>query len=274
MQYKPQANGHISRAIELLPHLQLYGEVDIFLSGANSSLVLDAPVKYRSNGLSLFYNCTGGLDYWKIMKGYQPFKLRKEIQELPVEEYDLVINDFDYITSASCIKKKIPSVQFGHQGSFQSTKTPRPENKSTVGEWVLKNYAKATYHIGLHFEKYDEFIFHPVIKKEILEAEPTDKNYITVYLPSYCEPQLEDIFHPFKDFNFKYSQRKPLRKKGRLISVFYRLTDPYSIRAWYTAQVLLPVVVLKLRLKRFILERKLSLFQFVGNMSKFVTQQL
>src|SRR5689334_19927010 len=94
-------NGHISRAMELLPHLQQYGNVDIFLSGANSSLVLDAPIKYRSNGLSLFYNCNGGLNYWKMMKRYHPFELKKEIHELPVEKYDLVINDFEYITATS-----------------------------------------------------------------------------------------------------------------------------------------------------------------------------
>jgi len=196
-------NGHISRAMELLPHLQQYGTVDIFLSGANSSLDLDAPVKYRSKGLSLYYNCTGGLDYWQMMKGYQPFRVKKEIQELPVEKYDLVLNDFEYITAASCAKKKIASIQFGHQASFQSSQTPRPGDKSTVGEWLLKNYARATHHIGLHFEKYDEFIFHPVIKQEILEAEPTNKNHITVYLPSYCEPQLEQIFHPFREFHFQ-----------------------------------------------------------------------
>jgi uncharacterized protein (TIGR00661 family) len=206
-------NGHISRAMELVPHLQAYGTVDIFLSGANSSLVLDAPVKYRSNGLSLYYNCAGGLDYWKMMKGYQPFKLKKEIQELPVEKYDLVINDFEYVTAAACIKKKIPSVQLGHQGSFQSNKTPRPQRKSTVGEWVLKNYARATHHIGLHFEKYDEFIFQPVIKKGILNAEPTDKNYISVYLPSFCEPQLEEIFHPFKDFHFQIFSKETMQEK-------------------------------------------------------------
>ena len=206
-------NGHISRAMELLPYLEEYGTVDIFLSGANSSLILDAPIKYRSNGLSLFYNCTGGLNYWKIMKEYHPFKLKKEIQDLPVEKYDLVINDFEYITSASCAKKKIPSVQFGHQASFQSNNTPRPENKNSIGEWVLKNYAKTTHHIGLHFEKYDDFIFHPVIKKEIREAEPTDKNYFTVYLPSYCEPQLEQIFHPFKEFNFQIFSKETMQIK-------------------------------------------------------------
>ena len=50
-------NGHISRAMELLPYLQHYGEVDLFLSGSNSTLDLSAPIKFRSKGLSLFYTC-------------------------------------------------------------------------------------------------------------------------------------------------------------------------------------------------------------------------
>ena len=72
-------NGHISRAMELLPHLQQHGTVDIFLSGDNSNLTMDAPVKYRSKGLSLYYNCTGGLDYWQITKAFRLSRLKKEI---------------------------------------------------------------------------------------------------------------------------------------------------------------------------------------------------
>ena len=196
-------NGHISRAMELLPHLQQYGNVDIFLSGNNSNLSLDAPVKYRSKGLSLYYNCHGGLDFWKVFRGYEPFRIKQEINHLPVENYDLIINDFDYITAAACAKKKISSINFGHQASFQSVHTPRPTTKSVAGEWILKNYAKAAQYIGLHFKAYDDFIFTPVIKKEILEAEPIDGNYITVYLPSYCEPQLTEIFHAFPDIRFE-----------------------------------------------------------------------
>jgi len=196
-------NGHISRAMELLPHLEKYGAVDIFLSGANSTLQLDAPVKYRSNGLSLFYNCNGGLDYWRIVKEMHVLRLRKEIQELPVEKYDIIINDFDYITATACAKKKIPSFNFGHQASFLSDNTPRPEKKSSAGEWILKNYARATNYAGLHFEKYDDFIFTPVIKRAILEADPKDDKYVTVYLPSYCEPQLQEIFGEIKDCRFQ-----------------------------------------------------------------------
>ncbi|MBC7947270.1 MAG: glycosyl transferase, partial [Chitinophagaceae bacterium] len=134
-------NGHISRAMALLPHLQRLGDVDIFLSGDNSNLSLNAPIKYRSKGLSLYFNNSGGLDYSRIIRNFRPLELRREIADLPVEKYDLVINDFEFITSASCAKKGISSVQVGHQASFRSPLTPRPAQKSRMGEWLLLNYS-------------------------------------------------------------------------------------------------------------------------------------
>lgn len=212
-------NGHISRAMTLLPYLQEYGTVDIFLSGDNSNLQLDAPVKYRSKGISLYYNCKGGLDYWQMIKKIQPLRVKQEIRDLPVEKYDLILNDFDYITSAACARKKIPSVHFGHQASFQSALTPRPGKKSITGEYLLKQYIKATYHTGLHFESYDDFIFGPVIKNEILTAEPLSGSHITVYLPSYCEPQLKSIFQAFPGIQFEiFSKETNLIRKEKNIS--------------------------------------------------------
>lgn len=196
-------NGHISRAMELLPVLQEFGSVDIFLSGENSHLALDAPVKYRSRGISLFYNCNGGLDYWEMWKRFKPFRVRQEIRDLPVEKYDLVLNDFDYITSAACLRKKIPSVHFGHQASFQSALVPKPAARNFAGEWLLKHYVKATHHTGLHFKRYDNFIFPPVVKKEIEEAESSDNGHITVYLPSFCDKQLYGILAPLHEFQFQ-----------------------------------------------------------------------
>lgn len=201
-------NGHISRAMELLPHLQQYGTVDIFLSGDNSHLRFDAPIKYRSKGISLYYNCKGGLDYWQILKGFHPLDLRKEIRELPVDQYDLVLNDFDYITSAACARKKVPSIHFGHQASFRSPHVPRPAKRNVPSEWLMKNYVKASAHVGLHFDEYDDFILGPVVKEDILEAAPTDRGHITVYLASYCEAQLKKIFHALPDFRFEIFSRE------------------------------------------------------------------
>jgi hypothetical protein len=104
--------------MELLPYLNEYGDVDIFLSGANSSLDLNFPIKYRSKGLSLFYTCKGKLDYTKTALALSPLRLRKEVKDLPVEKYDLVLNDFECITAMACAAKKIPSVNFGTPGKF------------------------------------------------------------------------------------------------------------------------------------------------------------
>ena len=211
-------NGHISRAMELLPYLEKFGKVDIFLSGANSTLQLQAPIKYRSKGLSLFYTCNGKLNYSKIFSQSSPLRVLKEARDLPVEKYDLVINDFDCITSIACARKRIPSVNFGHQASFLSNKTPRPDKMSVVGEWVLKNYARATQNIGLHFECYEDFIYSPVIKDEIRNSEVRNLGHITVYLPSFCEQQLEKIFLPFKDHRFEIfsHQTNIIRRLGNL----------------------------------------------------------
>lgn len=196
-------NGHISKAMELLPHLEEYGVVDIFLSGNNSNLKLEAPIKYRSKGLSFYYNKLGMLDYFRTVKNIRISALNTEINSLPVEKYDLVINDFEFITSRACARKKVKSINFGHQASFYSEKVPRPHLRSVLGEWVLKNYAKADTSIGLHFRCYDDNIVTPIIKKEILETKTTDGDYITIYLPAFCEKQLISYFSEFKDLRFE-----------------------------------------------------------------------
>src|SRR5271154_5859150 len=196
-------NGHISRAMEILPHLSRYGQVDLFLSGANSTLQLDAPVKYRSKGVCFFYNSSGSLHYWQTVKKFAPLRVIKEVKDLPVEKYDLIVNDFECITSLACAFKKIPSVNFGHQASFQSDKIPRPAKKNLLGEFILHNYARASQYIGLHFKCYDDFILPPVIKKNILLAEPMDKRHITVYLPSFNDAVVSKYLSPIKDFQFE-----------------------------------------------------------------------
>jgi len=71
-----------------------------------------------ARGLSLFYNRGGGLDYWKIAGNVNPVHVWDEVRDLPVEKYDVVINDFECITSLACAYKKVASVNFGHRRRF------------------------------------------------------------------------------------------------------------------------------------------------------------
>lgn len=178
-------NGHISRAVQLTPHLQKLGQVDIFLSGQNCTLSVNLPVKYKSKGLSLFYGHHGGLSITVIVKKNSWTTVIKQAKALPTEQYDLVINDFEPITAISCKMKKQASIQISHQASFRSPLSPRPDVRNPLGEWILKEYATSTHYIGLHFLPYDDFILPPIIKQNILSSVPQDQGHITVYLPGY-----------------------------------------------------------------------------------------
>lgn len=197
-------NGHISRATQLFPYLQKYGEVDFFLSGSNASLKAEIPVKYRSNGCSLFYSKCGGLNYWNIAKNIKPFQIYKDASKLPLKEYDVIINDFDSVTALACKLQKVHSIQFGHQASFLSQNTPRPENKSKMGEFIFKNYAPAPQNLGLHFDSYDSFIHPPIIKDEIVNATPVNLGHITVYLPSFDIDCLQKAFKSLANIEFHW----------------------------------------------------------------------
>ncbi|WP_291102044.1 MULTISPECIES: glycosyltransferase family protein [unclassified Flavobacterium] len=211
-------NGHISRAMQLYPYLQKFGSVDFFLSGNNASLNIDLPVKFKSEGCSLHYSKCGGLDYWDIAKNIQPIQMYKDAKSLPLKNYDVVINDFDSITSLACKMQKVHSVQFGHQASFVSDAAPRPEKKSIMGEMILKHYAPSPKHIGLHFEKYDSFILPPIIKDEIVQAEPKNLKHITVYLPSFQKDCLEKAFNklPEQDFHWFLNDVKSKHTIGNI----------------------------------------------------------
>ncbi|MGO4821937.1 MULTISPECIES: glycosyltransferase family protein [unclassified Flavobacterium] len=197
-------NGHISRATQLYPYLLKHGTVDFFLSGNNASLDIKLPVKFKSKGCSLHYSKCGGLDYWNIMKNIQPRQMYKDADALPLKDYDVIINDFDAITSLACKLQNVHSVQLGHQASFISKATPRPNKKSFLGEMILKHYAPSPKNIGLHFKNYDSFIHPPIIKDQIIEAEPINLEHITVYLPSFDKECLEKAFNKVNCIHFHW----------------------------------------------------------------------
>lgn len=197
-------NGHISRAQQLYPYLKKFGEIDFFISGNNANLDFDLPVKYRSEGCSLHYSKCGGLNYIDILTNIKPLKMYRDASSLPLEKYDVIINDFDFVTSLACKLKKLPSVQLGHQASFQSNSTPRPNKKSVVGETILRHYAHATNHIGFHFQAYDSFILPPVIKEEFINADTENLKHVSVYLPSFQKHCLLEAFTKLKHIQFHW----------------------------------------------------------------------
>jgi uncharacterized protein (TIGR00661 family) len=184
-------NGHISRAREIVPLLQQYGELDLLVSGTEAEVTLAQPLKYRFHGISFVFGTNGGVDKWATYKIMNLPQMWRDMHSLPLKDYDLIINDFEPVSAWACKLQKVPSVSLSHQCSFVSPQTPRPpHSRWNYGEWLLKNYSPTTHHVGFHFERYADFVHTPVIRSEIRNLQTTNLGHYTVYLPAYDDKKL------------------------------------------------------------------------------------
>lgn len=183
-------NGHLSRAVDIIPELKKYGELDLFVSGAQAEIKLPYPVKYKSKGLSFYFGKSGGINFFKTFQKNSSRDVMKEIKNFPAENYDLIVNDFEPISAWAARKKEVPIISLSHQSALLSKNTPRPKRIDPFGEWILKNYAPVKKYVGFHFEEYDKNIFTPVIRTAIREAKVSNQGHYTVYLPAYDDKKL------------------------------------------------------------------------------------
>lgn len=186
-------NGHLSRARDIVPILQQQADLDILVSGTQSQVQLPYPIRYQLKGFSFLYNRKGGIAYARSSWHNLSYKLLRDIVRLPVQEYDLILNDFEPVSAWAARLRGIPCIALGHQAAFQSPLTPRPRRKDRFGEWVLKHYAPAGQALGFHFERYADFIHPPVIRQGIRQQIPTQEGHYTVYLPAFRDVRLIDL---------------------------------------------------------------------------------
>ena len=196
-------NGHISRARDIIPLLQQKGELDILISGTEADIQLPYPVKYTFKGLCFVFGKNGGIDLLETYKKSNLRRLYKEIKSLNVEEYDIVINDFEPVSAWACKLKHKECIGLSHQAAVINKKAPKPKKKDVVGAIVLKNYAPVTEQYGFHFECYDKNIFTPVIRTQIRNVQPADKGHYTVYLPAYSDKRIIKILGNIEEIEWE-----------------------------------------------------------------------
>ena len=84
---------------EIIPILKKYGELDILINGGTQADVnLDEEIKYQFKGFGFDFGTKGGIDYKSSFRKADFSQLIKDIRNLPVKDYDLVINDFEPVT--------------------------------------------------------------------------------------------------------------------------------------------------------------------------------
>ncbi len=196
-------NGHLARAQDVIQILKQKASVDILISGTQTDLNLDYPIKYRLHGLSFVFGKKGGVDIWHTIKNLNFKILYKEICQLPVENYDLVINDFEPISAWACKFKKVNCFSLSHQSGILSKKIPKPHTFDYIGHLILKYYAPTLHRFSFHFSNYDEQTFTPIIRQEVRAIKKEDLGHYTVYLPSYSDEKLIETLSRFKNIKWQ-----------------------------------------------------------------------
>ena len=196
-------NGHISRARDIIPLLQKKGDVDILVSGTEADVDLGFPITYKLKGMSFVFGTQGGIDLILTYKKAKLKRFYKEIKELPVEKYDIVINDFEPVSSWACRLAHKPCIGLSHQAAVLNKKSPQPKERDIVGKSILKNYAPVTDKFGFHFKAYDKKIFTPVIRDEIRNADNVKLPHYTVYLPAYDDSRIIKNLREIKDVQWE-----------------------------------------------------------------------
>ena len=204
-------NGHLARAMEVVPQLQKMVETDVMISGIQGDIQLPFPVKYRFYGISFIFGTRGGVDWWKTFIRLRPFRFIRDIIRLPVKEYDLVLCDFEPVSAWACKLKGKKCIGISHQNAVLHLGAPKPEKEDWLGKQILKHYAPAGEKYGFHFSAIGRSVFTPVIRPAIREAVPENKSHYTVYLPAYSNREIEKVLHRFPQVHWqvfsKHNQR-------------------------------------------------------------------
>lgn len=195
-------NGHLSRAKEFIPHLREAGQLDLLVSGTSSEISLNHPILHRKTGLSYTFGKTGGIDYLDTAKNLRPIQFIEDVRSLSLDAYDLIITDFEPITAWAAKLEGRTCFGLSHQAAFLSAKTPRPAVPNPGAELIFKSFAPCTHPIGLHYERYDDFIWTPIIRSDVRMLQTSDAGHITVYLPAYGDEALLKPFHALPDIEF------------------------------------------------------------------------
>lgn len=210
-------NGHLSRSMDIVPLLQNLAGVDVLVSGIQGDLTLPFEVRFKFQGMGFVFGKSGGVDLWKTWYKSNISKFLKEINQIPLDEYDLVITDFEPVSAWACYLKNKPCVGLSHQAAVLSDQVPQPDSSDMIGKLVLKQYCPVTDQYGFHFKSFGDKIYTPVIRQQVRNQVVTNQGHYTVYLPAYDDERIIKRLSDYPNVKwdvFSKHNKKTLRHKN------------------------------------------------------------
>lgn len=197
-------NGHLTRARRMCKHFTAAGlDVDYLFSGR-------AREKYFDMGGFGDWRCCNGLTF-TVEKGSirplatvinaKPLQLLKDIRNLPLENYDLIITDFEPITAWAAKLNKRPCLGVGHQYAFDYPIPMAGDNPVT--RTIMRRFAPVSHSVGLHWYHFQQPILPPIVDTHE-DAVNVEADKIIVYLPFEQPEVISQLLAGFNGYHFLF----------------------------------------------------------------------
>lgn len=211
-------NGHITRARVMAPALQKAGvDVDYLFSGREPEKLFDMEPfgNYQTRrGLTFYMGKGAKVQRFKTLMNSNLLQLYKDIRQLDLSEYDLIISDFEPITAWAAKIKKKPSLGIAHQYAFLYS---LPDGyRSKLLKPGIQTFAPVKQALGVHWHHFEHPILPPLIQPPRYER--TDAGHVLVYLPHEDINELYYWFSAFPHIEFRvYCASEEQVRKGNVI---------------------------------------------------------
>ena len=195
-------NGHISRARAMAPALKKAGiEVDFLFSGRQPDQYFDMQPfgDFRQHTGLTFVTEEGSIRPLKTLLHSAPLQFLRDIRQLDLDSYDLVLTDFEPITAWAAKLRNKPVLGLGHQYAFNFS-IPQHHGKLHQ-QLIMKYFAPAKPALGFHWYHFDMPILPPIAPVE-RNASAVDEALIVVYLPFESAAKIAQFLQPFKHHRF------------------------------------------------------------------------
>ncbi|MCZ0760259.1 MJ1255/VC2487 family glycosyltransferase [Vibrio diabolicus] len=194
-------NGHIARARAMSHAFKEHDvEVDFLFSGRapEKYFSMESFGDYQTRRGFTFITEKGSVNYAKTALSNNLVQFCKEVKQLDLSSYDLVLNDFEPVTAWAAKQQNKPSIGISHQNAFRY---PVPlKGASWLDKSVIEYFAPSQHHLGLHWHHFDQPLLPPIVHTVDSQAENDD--FVLVYLPFESIEDISDLLFHFNQQAF------------------------------------------------------------------------
>lgn len=226
-------NGHVSRSTLIIKALLQKGaDIDVIFSGCTRDKVYDRavikdPAFYEG---FTFTTRNGAINYLSTIKNLSLLKFARDVINFDTRSYDLVITDFEPVSSMIARKNRLPSIGIGHQYAFLHD---IPMDRSNpVSLFIIEKFAPADFSIGLHWHHFNQPIVPPIVPQFAIKNCMTDEKLILVYLPFESRDNIKSLLTSFKEYKFAvyFGDKRitAIQEEGNILWHPFSKTDFYE----------------------------------------------